>query len=62
MDKPGFWEMKKSRLSYRLSRLRQRWRVMTFRCPACPKRPRGPHKFGCSLYGKQQVVLYMRER
>lgn len=33
-------------LVYRGYRIRRRW--LTGQCPGCPKRWRGPHKFGCS--------------
>lgn len=57
MNGPTRREMAKARLRYRRDRMRRLWRVVTLRCPACPKRWGHPHKFGCSLHGKNQVVL-----
>lgn len=34
-------------LRYQRMRWQARWRLMSFRCPGCPKVWLGPHKFGC---------------
>jgi len=63
IPKPPTWrEVLPSRLRYYRDRARRRWRIVTFRCPACPKGIRGAHKFGCSLHGKHQTVTSMVRR
>lgn len=40
-----------ARFRYERDRLRARWRLVTGRCPGCPKKRSEPHKFGCHKPG-----------
>jgi hypothetical protein len=45
---PTTWEITGAWLRYEASRLRAGWRVLTGRCPGCPKPRGGQHKLGCT--------------
>ncbi len=53
------WEIAAAWLRYKKDRLRYRWRLVTGRCPDCPKRRHGPHKFGCHRRGAGFVVHHI---
>lgn len=62
MNPPNQWEILKAWAMYRGYRLRVWWRLVTFRCPSCPKRLRGPHKFSCPRNGGGQLRFNMVRR
>jgi hypothetical protein len=61
MDEPTWWQFKRAWLRYEKDRLRSLVRYHTGRCPACPKRPGGPHKFGCHRPGPLPSLRSVRE-
>lgn len=61
MSTPSRREFAMSRLRYERDRARAWWRLATGRCPGCPKKRRGQHKFGCHRPGKMPSLRQARK-
>lgn len=47
-------------LRYQRDRTTAWWRLATGRCPGCPKKRGGQHKFGCHRTGKMRSLRQIR--